>query len=443
MRIVQITPGAGGMYCGNCFRDNQLVAEFRRLGHDVLMIPLYLPMTLDEEDQSSGIPVFFGGINVYLEQKLPFLGKMPGWLHRQLASPSVLKWASGRAAKTRAAELGALTLSMVKGEEGNQVRELKELVAYLRRHEIPDVICLSNALLVGMAHALQNELQTPVACMLQGEDHFLDSLPEPHRENTWRAIAERSRGIDLFLAPSRYFGELMARRLDIAAAKIQTVYNGIKLDGYSPAARPPAEPVLGYFARMCEEKGLPLLVDAFILLKKRNSIPNLKLHVGGGMGPADEPLVSSIKHRLQDLNLFGDATFFPNLSREQKAQFFRRISVLSVPALYGEAFGLYLLEAWACGVPVVQPPVAAFPELVQETGAGLIAESPTAEALARGIEQLLLNESARAEMGRKGRAAVEERFNARVMAQGFIQSLESIRKTSPEPSRASPPPALK
>ena len=65
------------MYCGNCFRDNTLVAEFRRAGHEVLMIPLYLPMTLDEENQSSGIPVFFSGVTVYLEQKFPIL--TAGW----------------------------------------------------------------------------------------------------------------------------------------------------------------------------------------------------------------------------------------------------------------------------------------------------------------------------------------------------------------------------
>src|SRR3954471_12769862 len=190
MRIVQITPGAGGMYCGNCFRDNQLVAEFRRLGHDVLMVPLYLPMTLEDEDQSSGIPIFFGGINVYLQQKNRLLGKIPEWLHKKLDSPTLLKWASGRAAKTRASELGDLTLSMIKGEEGNQRRELKELTGYLRHHERPDVILLSNALLVGMARTLKKELNVPVICSFQGEDYFLDSLPETHRQKTWDALAD-------------------------------------------------------------------------------------------------------------------------------------------------------------------------------------------------------------------------------------------------------------
>src|SRR5574342_182875 len=101
MNIVQITPGAGGMYCGNCFRDNALVAELRRLGHSTLMVPLYLPLTLDEDDKSAGTPIFFGGINVYLDQKSGLFRRAPAWLHRCLASPTLLKWASNRAAKTR------------------------------------------------------------------------------------------------------------------------------------------------------------------------------------------------------------------------------------------------------------------------------------------------------------------------------------------------------
>src|SRR6187399_721060 len=102
MNLIQITPGAGGMYCGNCFRDNALVAALRKRGHQTLMVPLYLPMTLDEADQSAGIPTFFNGVNVYLEQKSAFFRHAPEWLHRLLASPTLLKWAAGRAAKTRA-----------------------------------------------------------------------------------------------------------------------------------------------------------------------------------------------------------------------------------------------------------------------------------------------------------------------------------------------------
>jgi glycosyltransferase involved in cell wall biosynthesis len=426
MRIIQVTPGAGGMYCGNCFRDNSLVAEFRRQGHDVLMIPLYLPMTLDEEDQSTGIPVFFGGINVYLQQKLPLLGKMPDWLHKQLASPALLKWASGRAAKTRAADLGDLTLSMIKGEEGKQIREIEELINYLRQHQLPDVLSLSNALLVGMARRLKRDLNVPVVCTLQGEDSFLDNLPESHRQKTWDTLSERCRDVDLFIAPSQYFAELMARRLKIPAEKMAIVHNGLHLEGWTSNYSTLNPPVLGFFARMCKEKGLDTLVDTFILLKKRNRIPNLKLNVGGAMGPADEPFVNDLKLRLQGNGVLGDATFFSNLTKEQKQQFFRRISVMSVPAMYSEAFGLYLLEAWAAGVPVVQPPAASFPELVEATGGGLIARSPAPESLADAIEEILSDESKRQAMARAARAAMEQRFTAEVMARNMTDAFARV-----------------
>lgn len=426
------------MYCGNCFRDNSLVAEFRKQGHEVLMVPLYLPMTLDEEDQSSGIPVFFGGINVYLEQKLPLLGKMPDWLHKQLASPALLKWASGRAAKTRASDLGELTLSMIQGEEGRQIREIDELVNYLRQHQLPDVISLSNALLVGMARRLKRDLNVPVVCTLQGEDSFLDSLPESHRQKTWETLAERCREINLFIAPSQYFADLMARRLKIPAEKMLVVHNGLQLDGWNTENGTPNPPVLGFFARMCKDKGLDTMVETFVLLKKRDRIKNLKLHVGGAMGPGDEPFVNDLKLRLQGNGVLGDTTFFPNLSKEHKQQFFRRISVMSVPAMYSEAFGLYLLEAWAAGVPVVQPPAASFPELVAATGGGLIARSATAEALAEGIEEVLADEQKRREMGRQARAAMETRFTADQMARNMTEAFARVVRKAPETSQAVP-----
>src|SRR3954447_16113685 len=102
MRIVQITPGAGGMYCGNCFRDNALVAALRKLGHETLMVPLYLPLTLDEENQAADTPIFFSGVNVYLEQKFPSFRHAPQWLRTALASKQLLKLLGGFAGKTRA-----------------------------------------------------------------------------------------------------------------------------------------------------------------------------------------------------------------------------------------------------------------------------------------------------------------------------------------------------
>jgi glycosyltransferase involved in cell wall biosynthesis len=424
------------MYCGGCLRDNALVAALRKLGHQVVMAPLYLPLTLDEEDQSAGTPVFFGGINVFLEQKTALFRGAPGWLHDLLASRRLLQWAAGKAAKTRAADLGELTLSMLRGEAGNQARELDTLIAWLKTQPKPDVLSLSNALLIGMARRLKTELRVPVACALQGEDSFLDALPESHRAACWRTLAERAAEVDLFIAPSWYFGNLMRDRLGLAAHRVRVVHNGINLDGYgvegskgSPLSTldpRPSPHVLGFFARMCPEKGLDTLVEAYLLLRQRGRVGNLKLRVGGSCGPADGAFVSSLRRRLQESGLLSEVEFHPNLDRTGKLEFLRSLSVFSVPALYGEAFGLYVIEALAAGVPVVQPRVAAFPELIEATGGGVLCAAGDTQALAEAVEELLLNPARARALGDAGRRAVFERFSAGVMAQATAEAFGGI-----------------
>jgi glycosyltransferase involved in cell wall biosynthesis len=410
------------MFCGACLRDNALVTALRQLGHAALMAPLYLPLTLDEEDQSAGRPVFFSGINVYLEQKSALFRHAPAWLHQALASPTLLKWASGAAAKTHPMDLGGMTLSMLRGEEGNQARELEELIDWLRA-EKPDVVSLSNALLVGMARRIKAALRVPVLCSLQGEDWFLDALPSPDRETAWQTAAERAADADLFIAPSRYFAALMQRRLKLAPERVRVLPNGLNLDGYAaaPRQRDVQPPVLGYFARLCREKGLETLVNAFIILKKRGRVGNLKLRIGGSCGPADQVVVDELRARLQAGGLLADVEFCPNLSRADKQAFLRSLSVFSVPAVYGEAFGLYVIEALACGVPVVQPRHAAFPELIAATGGGLLCAPGDQPALADAIESLLLDPARARSLGEAGQKAVREQFGIKTMARRMAE----------------------
>lgn len=429
MNLVQITPGAGGMYCGNCFRDNALVAALRRRGHEVLMVPLYLPMTLDEESQAAGVPTFFGGINVYLQQQSAFFRRAPKWLHSLLDSPALLKLAAGRAAKTRAADVGELSLSMLRGEAGNQARELDELIGWLKTQPRTDVVMLSNAMLMGFTRKLKTELGCKVVCNLQGEDAYLDSMPSPLREQVWTLLAERCRDCDLFIAPSRYFGDTMMKRLNLPAERVKVVFNGISLEGYGgtpkSGLRTPNSPILGYFARMCRDKGLDLLVETFIELKRRNTVPGLKLKVGGGCGPGDEPFVAQLKEHLRRAGYLDDVSFHPNLTREEKVAFLQSLSVFSVPALYGEGFGLYLIEALAAGVPVVQPRHAAFPELVEATGGGVIAEA-NAASLAGAIETLLRDPARLNALRESGQRAVMERFTVDQMAKGVEEALAAL-----------------
>lgn len=425
MRVIQITPGTGSFYCGTCLRDNALVAELRRQGHDALMVPLYLPVMLDEVSTAGDTPLFYGGVNVYLQQKSALFRHSPGWLDRLLDAPRVLKLAASRAGSTQAHELGDLTVSTLRGEEGNQIKELDRLAEWLTEIR-PEIICLSNALLVGMARRIKERTGAAVVCTLQGEDAFLDSLPPGDSQAAWRALAERAADVDAFVAVSLYYGDVMRRRVGLAAHRLHVVHNGILLDGYGPAPAPPEPPTLGYLARLCREKGLETLVEAYLLLRKRDQLPGLRLRVAGSMTAADQPFVERLKTRLAGAAVAGDVQFLPNLSREEKIAFLQSLSALSVPATYGESFGLYVIEALAAGVPVVQPRHAAFPELIEATGGGVLCEPDDPEALATAVEELLRDAAAARAMGARGREAVLARFNVTRMAEGMLRVFEQV-----------------
>lgn len=449
MNIVQITPGAGGMFCGNCFHDNALVAGLRRLGHSTLMIPLYLPMRLDEEDQSAGTPIFFGGVNVYLEQKSALFRSAPNWLRELLDSPGLLKWAAGKAAKTRPDQVGDLTVSMLRGEAGNQARELEALIDWLQERPHPEIVCLSNALLVGMARRLKQALRSRVVCLLQGEDYFLDSLPTADRDLAWKTLAERAADVDLFVAPSRYFAEVMSRRLGLKGDRVKVVHNGINLAGFPDRQQPGAigsvaardatgspattVPVLGYFARMCREKGLDTLIEAYILIRKRGRIPGLRLKVGGGCGPTDQKFVQPLRIRLEAEGLLNEVEFHPNLSRTAKLEFLSSLTLMSVPARFGEAFGLYVIEALASGVPVAQPRTAAFPEMIEASGGGVLCEPENPQSLADAIEAVLLEPGRLRALGESGRRAVIERFNSDSMSREMEALFRELHRLEGEP----------
>jgi glycosyltransferase involved in cell wall biosynthesis len=429
VNIVQITPGAGGMFCGGCFRDNALVAALRKLDHQVLMVPLYLPMTLDEPDQSDGTPTFYNGINVYLDQKYTLFRKGPRWLHNLAGSPRLLKMLSRRTVKTRPADVGDLTLSMLQGELGNQARELDDLIAFLgTQEEKPDVVVLSNALMMGMVRKIRLELDVPVVVTLQGEDWFVNSLPDPFRDQCWQHLVHRAREVDLFVAPSQYYAAEMMRRLEVEPGRMRIVHNGINLDGYMQAAVAPHPPSLGFFARMCEEKGLGLLVDTYIELKRRDRVPHFKLRVGGGCGPGDEPYVEELKSRMRKAKCLKDVEFYPNLSRGDKLAFFRQLTVFCTPAMYGESFGLYLVEALAAGVPAVQPNVAAFPEIFEATGGGVLAEGNPI-ALADAIMPFLRDPNTAREYGERVRAGAHNVFNIELMAERMLAVYEEASES--------------
>lgn len=323
MKIVFLTAGTGSYYCGACMRDNALARELHRAGHDVTLAPMYLPLILDEETLGNApeVPVFFGGINVFLQQKLALFRHTPAWFDRLLDSTALLKWSARHSHMTSARTHGEMALQMLQVDSSPLRKELDKLMAWLAVIQQPDVLCLSNALLTGFIPELKRRVGAPIVTFFQGEDTFLDGLPEPFRAQCWAAMRARVRDSDLLLAPTRYYADFIGGRLGLAPGAIEVLYNGIQLDGYAPAG-PPAVPTIGYLARLSREKGLGVLVDAFIALARDLGDTATQLHLGGAATAGDEPFILQQKKRLAAAGLAGRVTWSPNLSRDAKSRFF-------------------------------------------------------------------------------------------------------------------------
>ncbi len=426
MRVVQLTPGTGNFYCGACVRDNALANELNALGCETLTVPLYLPMVTDEPTDGEGQPILFGGLNVFLQEKIPLFRYTPRWFDKIFDNPKLLRKLSDKAGMTSAKQLGEMTLSSLQGMDGKQAKEIRHLVDWLKEYGHPDIVLLSNCLLSGLAKQIKAELGVPVLNTLQGEDGFLDSLGEPYSDQCWSSLKEVAKEVDLFIAVSPYYRETMKVRMALPDSQIVSVYNGINLAGYGPSLWPDEPPILGYFARLYPAKGLDCLIDTFILLKQRDTIPGLKLRVGGTATPSDEKFIANQKNKLDQAGYLGDAEFVENLNHEEKLEFLKSLTVLSVPTAYAESFGLYVIEAMAAGVPVVQPAEGAFPDLIEETGGGLLFKPRDTTDHADTLEKLLSDVKLAQEMGERGRLAVNEKFSVRKMAEGMMEIFERV-----------------
>lgn len=421
MKILYITAGAANMYCGSCLRDNALAAEMIARGHDVALVPIYTP-TLTDERNVSQEKVFFGGISVYLQQYHSLFRKSPRLLDRLWDSAWALKMASRRSIPTSPKLLGELTVSMLKGEEGNQRKELSKMLDWLKHETPPDVVSLPYTLLIGLAKPIKEALKRPVVCTLQGEDLFLEGLHEPYRSRSLELIRESVRHVDAFIAVSHYYARFMPGYLGIPEEKIRVVPLGINLQGYERRAPSDRETfTVGYFARVAPEKGLHVLAEAYKVLRERADVPAMRLEVAGYLGAEHKEYLKGIEQRMNDCGLGDEFNYRGVLDREEKIEFLRRLDVLSVPATYDEPKGIFLLEAMACGVPLVQPRRGAFTEIIEKTRGGLLVEPDDSGALADGIFKLYRNRTLASELGENGFKAVREHYSVARMADDALE----------------------
>ncbi len=436
MKIVHITAGAGGRICGSCLHDNSLVRALRQRGRDAILVPAYVPTTTDEENVAID-RVVMGGVNVWLQEHVPLLRHTPGFLDRPLDSRRLLEWLSSRTGSARPADLGPLTVSSLEGEAGRQRKEVQKLARWLAAEVRPDIVHLSNVLLLGLAGPIRRATGGKIVCSLSGEDVFIDQTPEPYRERIWELLRERAAEVDRFVALNRFFAAFMAERMRFPPEQVAVVPHGVDLAAY------PSEPpdllarrqarrgrlVVGFLARACPEKGLDQLVRALAILTRSGGAGEQRdVHVvaAGATIAAERTYLAGCLTLAEELGVADRFHWRGQVDRAGKLALLDEIDLFALPTPHPEAKGLSAIEALAAGVPVVAADHGTFPELLDGERAGLLHAPGDPADLARMIATLADDPARAAALGRHGHALVRARHSATAMAAGHEAVYESV-----------------
>lgn len=395
MKIAIITAGGAGMFCGSCMQDNTLARSLRMAGADALLLPTYTPIRVDEENVS-GSRVFLGGINVYLDSKLPGWRLLPRSLKSWLDRPALVNLLSKFSSSTNAADLGPLTIDILNGIHGPQRQEINELIDYLCDQLRPDVILFSNALLSGIAPELRRRFAGRLCCLLQGDDIFVDGLSEPWKSQALSIISQNAAHFDTLLTHSDYYTEYMHRYLSLPADRFRTIpltmetapdNPGVNKKVSGKPGEESSEPLtIGYFARICPEKG------AFRFLEAAEQVlpnrPDLNMVIGGYL-PEQHRLLFQARMEAIRKNT-GERLKWAGspANRQQKFELLQTFDWLCVPAEYHEPKGLYVLEAALAGVASLVPAHGAFPERIATLGAGRLFDPLQADSLETAMGEL-------------------------------------------------------
>ncbi len=396
-------------------------------GIDATAIPLYLP---PDEVSETGLDknVFFGAISMYLREKVPFLKNMPVFLDKIFDSAPLLKMAAHRAGTTRTEGLEDMTLNMIKGENAFPEKELIRLVNYLNRDGKPDIIHLSNALVIGLARQLKRKMDVKLVCSILNEDDWINEMAEPYQSNSWKLIAREASNVDVFLTPSRYYKEFFISKTGLSDKNFRIVPLGLDPSDLTDVRKNALYPSIGYFCRVNSHNGFDKLVDAFIELKNDESLQALTLHVSGGYTGDDKPFIADQIKKIKEAGLKSFIKIYPEFHGNSKQDFFSNIDLMSVPVRKHDGYGLYVLEANAAGIPVVQPATGAFPEIIEMTGGGITYSPDTIGDLVFAIKKALNDPSLREKLSVTGKEKVLKDFSLDRMASGLSEVYGQIFK---------------
>jgi glycosyltransferase involved in cell wall biosynthesis len=428
MKIAFLITGSGGsFYCSNCYRD---MLYFRAVkmaeGVTAAAIPLYLPPEKIYSESGFDPNVFFGAISLYIREKIPFMEQMPSFIDKLLDSPPLLRIAAKQAGTTRTEGLEHLTLNMIDSHQSSREKEVERLVKYMNSTGKPDVIHLSNALIIGLARQIKNLSDVKVVCSLQNEDDWINDMAEPFQSQAWKMIANESVNIDAFISPSRYYRDFFISKTGISGDKIKVVPSGIESFEIQERKRIGNPPAIGFFSRVSKHNGFDKIVDAFIMIKSGKKYSDLTLHVCGGYTSDDKPFIKEQIKKIKDHGFKSSVHIYPEFVGSAKQNFLSSIDIMSVPVRKPDAYGLYILESNAAGIPVVQPATGAFPEIIDMTGGGITYSPDTVDELASNVMKLLHDKVLADSYGKAGSNAVKEKLTLSHMSSDLISMYKSL-----------------
>jgi glycosyltransferase involved in cell wall biosynthesis len=414
MKILFIVPGSGdSFYCGNCFRDNLQARALRKAGYDVMIMPLYLPFKY--EAFVSDTPLFFPATSFYAGEKFFKKGKMPKWIANMLESKFMLAIASKFSGTTSAAGLEDITLSMITGNNAVFAQQVDPMLEWVEHHEKPDVIHLSSTLLIGVAKAIKNRINIPIICSLQDEEVWINSLQGKYLQQAWQGIADNVQYVDKFVTTSEFYKKIAAKQIE-QIKDVDVIYPGVDVSTYKSDDYP-ADPTIGFFYRMNQENGLDILAQAFVKLKKRATIKNLKLKIAGGYTAKNKRFLNKVKKILKPY--ISDVEIYHTYNPDFHADFYKQISLICVPITFDEGVGLYLCEAFAAARPAVEPHTGSFAEIIGN--AGLTYSPNDSDALAQALEKLLIDKDLFDKCCKEAAKMSQVRYNDKTMAENLIK----------------------
>ena len=421
MKILFIVPGSGdSFYCGNCFRDNLHAASLRKAGHEVVVMPLYLP--LDDASFRADTPLFFPAISLYVSQKYFREKPMPGWLERILNSRRSLRMAASFSGSTSSEGLESMTLSMINGNDFVFAKHVAALVDWIKQSEQPDVVHLSSSLVIGIARMIKAAMDVPIVCSLQDEEIWINPLGAD-APAAWKGIGENLKYIDSFVTSSNYYKAESLKRFPDIAGRTEVVYPGLDLSRYSSDVYPP-NPTIGFFYRMNEPDGLHILAEAFAQVKRSGSLPRLRLRIGGGFSGADKTFLRRVRKTLAPYR--HEVSWLDTYSLAEHASFYRETTAVCVPVTFDEGVGLYVCESFAAGRPVIEPATGSFPEIV--SGGGVLYEPNNSSRLADAIRSLFTNEGLWEKYRDAARSLALDRYSDAVQAQRLASVYSNLLK---------------